>query len=207
MSKAEKRPHFYPHRIVPRGHVLMPMLRVLQQNTICASLRCNTSCSIVNFLSSSCWWQIQYYITTTVCKKKWCKHIGNTNTSGCIINHAQDDRTVLGNWGKSINLLFGIKGCVKYKLCKVLSAVPRWKIHWGGIFGGASAETIGLCCLLYTFTLSWVNPLALSQPPMCTGPTDAISICCNYRRPHCLHTLSKHIHMQNTLPTGVIHAA
>lgn len=189
----------------------MPVLRVFQQSAICVSLRCNNFCSTVNFSSSSCRWQIHYYITSIVCKNKWREHIGSTlgciiNTSGCVINHAQDDRMVHGNWRKSINLLLVLNDVLNANFGKFSVLFPDEKSTEKVLWEEQELRLLP-CVASFTHLLSQVNPLAPSQPPMCTGPTDAISICCNYRRPHSLLTLSKHIHMQNTLPTGVIHAA
>lgn len=64
-----------------------------------------------------------------------------------------------------------------------------------------------LLCLFHSSSFSRVNPLALAQFPLRTGPSDSISICLNYKIPT-PYSLSLAItYTQNTLPTGVIHAA
>lgn len=68
----------------------------------------------------------------------------------------------------------------------------------------------GACCLapeeswvhenhLHSSSFSWVNPLALTQLPLCIGPSDTISICCNYGDPHpLLAQPHKHTHTKHT---------
>lgn len=64
------------------------------------------------------------------------------------------------------------------------------------ITGGAPS----LFCLLRTSSFSWVNPLALTQLPLCAGPSDTISICCNYRDPSppTLSASLTHTHTEDT---------
>lgn len=49
-------------------------------------------------------------------------------------------------------------------------------------------------------SFSWVNPLALTQLPLCAGPSDTISICCNYRDPSppTLSASLTHTHTEDT---------
>lgn len=69
-------------------------------------------------------------------------------------------------------------------------------------------DLTSMLCLRYTSSFSRVNPLALTQFPLRAGPSDTISISCNYKDHHpLLSQPHNHIHTQNTLPTGVIHAA
>lgn len=59
--------------------------------------------------------------------------------------------------------------------------------------------------LLHTSSFSWLNPLGLTQLPLCAGPSDTISICCNYRDPHPLsisHTNTYAHTNTHTQPTG-----
>lgn len=68
----------------------------------------------------------------------------------------------------------------------------------------------GACCLaaeeswvhenhLHSSSFSWVNPLHLTQLPLCIGPSDTISICCNYGDPHpLLAQPHKHTHTKHT---------